>query len=268
MVNFLLVDASYFCFYRLYAIYQWFKLAKPGEIIENPVNNKTFMDKFEKTFIQKFQEIPLKLNIENPIIIVGKDCHRKDIWRNSLFENYKSNRDYTNFKGGPVFKKVWENNLFKKAGAKLILHHPKLEADDCIAIMSKHVINMYDDAKVWIITSDMDYLQLASDKVEIFNLKFKDLTLSKNAFKDSDKDLFCKIVSGDKSDGIPSVFKKCGIKTAEKYWNNKQLFQEKLAENEEARKQYELNKRLVDFREIPKDLIEEFLALYGINGGY
>jgi len=71
-------------------------------------------------------------------------------------------------------------------------------------------------------------LQLASDKVKIFNLKYKDISESKNCFKDAQKDLFCKIVAGDKSDCIPSVFKKCGIKTAEKYWNDKEKFQKKL----------------------------------------
>ena len=35
---------------------------------------------------------------------------------------------------------------------------------------------------------------------------------SKNAF-DTEKNLFCKIVIGDKSDNIPGIFNKCGIKT-------------------------------------------------------
>ena len=79
MPNFLLIDASYFCFYRYYAIYQWFKLAKSEEILNNPIENNIFIEKFEKTFNEKFNEIAVKLNIDNPIIIVGKDCHRKDI---------------------------------------------------------------------------------------------------------------------------------------------------------------------------------------------
>jgi len=264
MPNFILVDGSYFCFYRYYAIHQWFKLSKSDETLENPVENKDFIEKFEKTFIRKFQEIAGKLDIENPIVIVGKDCRRKDIWRNELFPAYKSNRANENFKGGPVFKKVWDEKMFTNAGAKLILSHPILEADDCIAIMTKHIVNMYEDANIWIITSDMDYLQLASEHVKLFNLKFQNLMDSKNCFKNAEKDLFCKIVSGDKSDAIPSVFKKCGIKTAEKYWNNRELFEKKLSENEEAQKQYQLNRKLIDFKEIPRELVQEFLALYGI----
>jgi 5'-3' exonuclease len=264
MPNFLLVDGSYFYFYRYYAINQWFKLSKSEGTLENPVENKDFIEKFEKTFVQKFKEIAVKLNIENPIVIVGKDCPRKNIWRNELFPAYKSNRTNETFKGGPVFKKVWDDKMFTKAGAKLILSHPILEADDCIAIMTKHIVNTYDNANIWIITSDMDYLQLASENVKLYNLKFQNLMDNNNCFKNAEKDLFCKIVSSDKSDAIPSVFKKCGIKTAEKYWNDRELFKKKLSENEEAQKQYKLNRKLIDFKEIPEYLVKEFLKSYSI----
>jgi 5'-3' exonuclease len=111
----------------------------------------------------------------------------------------------------------------------------------------------------------MDYLQLASDKVKIFNLKYKDITESKNCFKDAEKDLFCKIVAGDKSDCIPSVFKKCGIKTAEKYWNDKDKFNKKLEEDIDAMEQYHLNKIIIDFDNIPYNLVMEFKEKYGLT---
>jgi 5'-3' exonuclease len=110
----------------------------------------------------------------------------------------------------------------------------------------------------------MDYLQLSSDNVKIFNLKYKDITESKNCFKDGQKDLFCKIVAGDKSDCIPSVFKKCGIKTAEKYWNDKVSFQAKLENDSEAVAQYELNKKIIDFNNIPPELVLGFKEKYGL----
>ena len=89
--------------------------------------------------------------------------------------------------GGPFFKMAYEANLFEEGGVKLCLSYPGLEADDCIAITVKYILSKYDDAKIWIIASDMDYLQLASDKVKIFNLKYKDITESKNCFKDAEK---------------------------------------------------------------------------------
>ena len=136
MPNFLIFDGSYFCFYRYYAIQQWFKLSKPDETLENPVENKDFIEKFEKTFIEKFQEIAGKLNIENPIVVVGKDCRRKDIWRNDLCDYYKANRVYEDdFLGGPFFQIGLE--ILKELNIKT-LYHPRFEADDCIAITTKN----------------------------------------------------------------------------------------------------------------------------------
>ena len=109
MVNYILIDGSYFMFYRYYAIVQWYKLSKrePPLDQENPINNTTFMDKFVSTFQTKMEEIPKRLGLENNVIIVGKDCHRKDIWRMDIFKDYKANREYDDtFLGGAVFKSV------------------------------------------------------------------------------------------------------------------------------------------------------------------
>ena len=73
--------------------------------------------------------------------------------------------------------------------------------------------------KIYIMTSDMDYLQLASDKILIYNMQYIQLITSKNSTGNAAKDLFCKIVIGDKSDNIPSVFKKCSLKNAIEYFN-------------------------------------------------
>ena len=60
-----------------------------------------------------------------PIIIVGKDCKREDIWRNELFPNYKANRTNNDtFMGGPFFKMVYDEKLFINGGAKKIISHP------------------------------------------------------------------------------------------------------------------------------------------------
>ena len=93
--------------------------------------------------------------------------------------------------------------------------------------------------KFVIAASDMDYLQIAENNIGIINLKYQDIRQNKSSYNNKDKDLFCKIVSGDKSDGIPSVFKKCGPKTAEKYYENRELFEKKLGEDSLAKNQYE-----------------------------
>ena len=258
MAQFLFIDASYYLFYRYYALTQWWKHAKPDDELGLPIENKDFMNCFESVFIKKINEFVKKMKLNDPIIIVGKDCPRKDIWRMGLFEKYKGNRVYEdNWPGGPVFKYAFDEQLFKKAGAHMILNHPHLEADDCIALSIRNIRGICPNALIYILTSDMDYLQLADSKTFPVNLKYKYLTDSKCSFKDSKKDLFCKIVTGDKSDFIPGIFKKCGIKTASKYYENPELFKKKLGEGGAA-EQYKLNTTLIDFNSIPEKYVKEF----------
>lgn len=259
--NFILIDGSYFCFYRYYAIHNWFKLARKEVALDDPFKNEEFREKFRKTFVDKIKEIPKRLKIDNPIIIVGKDCSRVDIWRNKIYDQYKATRVYDDtFLGGPFFKMAYdpEDNLFIKGGAKGILYHPQLEADDCIAITAKNIIENQPEAHVTIITSDTDYLQLLAPRIDLYTLKFKRVNTEKNSTPGNpERDLFCKIVTGDKSDNIPSVFNKCGIKTAQKMYDDKEYFNKCLKEKD-VEEIYERNRTLIDFNRIPEELIEEF----------
>lgn len=237
---------------------QWWGLAKKDEPLGIPVENSEFVDKFTTTFIDKITEIKKKLKIDNPIVIVGKDCPRKNIWRYDLMDSYKESRDKDDgFQGGPFFKMAYDS-LFEEAGVNSIVAYPRLEADDCIALTVERIKESVENANIWIITSDMDYLQLADKNVHIYNLKYQDITKSKNATGSADCDKFCKIVCGDKSDDIPGVFAKCGIKTALKLYNDKELFKEKMEKEKGAKERFERNTRLVDFNMIPSSLREGF----------
>uniref|UniRef100_A0A6C0DGC6 5'-3' exonuclease domain-containing protein n=1 Tax=viral metagenome TaxID=1070528 RepID=A0A6C0DGC6_9ZZZZ len=265
---FIFIDGSYFCFYRYYSILNWWKLAHSDENLEDPITNNEFVEKFTKTFIDTLKQIPKKLKLNNldsnpPTMIVGRDCKRENIWRNDLYDKYKANRvcdSSTGFMGGPFFKKVYEEEIFQKGGATKILHHPKLEADDCIAIYVKELLNIYPDCSIYIITSDNDYLQLIRENVHIYNLTFKNLKDSKIFTGIAEKDLQLKILMGDSSDNIPSVFPKCGIKTALKCVDDPEYFKKKMGISIQYHEQYILNETLVSFDKIPKDLVNDFLA--------
>ena len=265
--TFIFIDGSYFCFYRYHSLITWWKNAYPDEsdVLLDPYKNEKFVEKFKKTFVENIQKIKkgLKINKKvSPIIIVGKDCKREHIWRNKIYPNYKatrSNGPEDGFMGGPFFKMAYDDNLFIQGGAKSILKHLHLEADDCIAISVKYVLKTYPNSTIYIITSDKDYLQLAEPRVQLYNLAFKNLTQQKSCTGDSSCDLFCKILAGDISDNIPSVFPKCGPKTALKYYQNRELFDKKLAESEQYKKTYELNSILIDFNNIPQEIVTDFM---------
>lgn len=264
--NIIFIDGSYFCFHRYYSMINWWKMTYPldEEVLKNPYENEIFRNKFISTFIHSVSEIvnKLQLNKNDPYcIIVGKDCKRENIWRTKLFPEYKSGRNRDGFMGKPFFGMVYKEELFQKGGANLIISFDTLEADDCIAISTKYIQNAYPDALIFIITSDKDYLQLSSSNVEIYNLYYKKLTDLKSCHGDPKLDLFCKIVSGDSSDNISSVLKRCGEKTAVKYYNNPILFEAKLKE-ENAEEKYRFNKLLIDFNQIPEQLQDGFIHKY------
>jgi 5'-3' exonuclease len=208
-------------------------------------------------------QIRKKLKLDktvNPIMIVGKDCKRENIWRMELFDKYKATRAQEGFMGGPFFKMAYAEELFQKGGAKAILHHPKLEADDCIAISVKHLLNKYPACHIYIITSDRDYLQLSAPNVHLYNLAYKNIAESKGSTGNPKLDLEIKIIMGDTSDNIPSAFPKCGPKTAQKCAEDPEAFKKKINGNAAYYAQYELNRQLVDFNCIPQELVEEFMA--------
>lgn len=263
--TFIFIDGSYFNFYRYFSLMNWWRNAYPEEPLEDPFQNEKFVEKFRKTFIENVQQIAKKLGISKeiePILIVGKDCKREHIWRTELFPQYKANRangKEDGFMGGPFFKMAYEEELFIKGGAKAILKHGKLEADDRIAISVKLLTAKYPDCNIYVITSDKDYLQLNSHNVHLFNLAFKNIAENKSSTGNPKSDLEIKIIMGDTSDNIPSVFPKCGPKTAQKCLDDPEFFKKKMANNSDYYKQYELNKKLVDFDSIPQELVDEFL---------
>jgi len=289
---FIFVDGSYYCFHRYYSLLNWWKNAFPEDPLENPIDNPVFVEKFKKTFIETLHQIPKKLNLikpkprgkskkhhdptsdtneQNITMIVGKDCKREHIWRNDFYDKYKANRPNSGaqdgFMGGPFFKMAYEDNLFQQAGAQHILYHQRLEADDCIAIYVNQLVEKYhpSECTIYIITSDNDYLQLIRENVHIYNLTFKNLKESKIFTGNPEKDLKIKTIMGDTSDNIPSVFPKCGIKTAIKCVEDPDFFEKKMNNNASYYEQYLLNDTLVSFDKIPEELINEFSKINLMN---
>jgi 5'-3' exonuclease len=266
--TFIFIDGSYFCFYRYYSLLKWWKIAFPLEPLENPHKNPIFVEKFKKTFMDCIFNLPSKLLIENKNnihLIVAKDCKRENIWRNEIYPKYKGTRVYDEkFMGGPFFKIAYNNSesesLFLQSGVKQILSLDKLEADDCIAISVNQIQEKYkDNCMIYIIASDHDYLQLHSENVKIFNLAYKNIALSKTVVGEAEADLEIKFIMGDISDNISSVFPKCGFKTALKCYQDKSFFEKKMNNNKLYIENYNLNKKIIDFRNIPNDLKEVFL---------
>ena len=254
-MNYILIDMSYFIFYRYYAICAWWRNAKPEISLDLPEENREFIEKFSKIFIDKLREIPKKLKIKDYKIYAALDCPQNEIWRKKKFPEYKLGRNTDDHNSISYFFKL-ALDILDKLNINT-LSGPHLEADDCIALYCKKYSKA--DDKIYIITSDMDYLQLNAENIKIYNLKYKNIAESSQAIGDAATDLFCKIILGDKSDNISPVFDKCGIKTALKYFNDRELFDKALEKNIKFENQYKLNCQLIDFNNIPEDLANKMI---------
>ena len=146
--EYLIIDGSYFIFYRVTALLIWWKNAHKDIPIDNPFENELFRKKYMETVESKIKELVKKNKLKNPIIIVGKDCKRNEIWRNDYIDKYKGTRVDCKETVGPFFKLTYEEKLFEKSGVNLVLNHAKLEADDCIALYTKHLIKKDPDVKI------------------------------------------------------------------------------------------------------------------------
>ena len=132
--QYILIDGSYFIFYRVFALQLWWKHAKPEYVLSQPFLNKEFVEKFKSTFVTKIRELKTKLKCKDAMIIVGKDCPRTQIWRMKLFPQYKDGRSQEKNMEANIsdfFKLVYDEDLFTKSGADYILSNEHLEADDC-----------------------------------------------------------------------------------------------------------------------------------------
>jgi 5'-3' exonuclease len=258
--NLLLIDTSYLIFYRFHALKIWFSIAKPEISLETEDISTIpeFMEMYEKTFLQTIEKISKKHKITFKETIFVRDCSGIDIWRKQLYPEYKGTRDYSNFNGKQLFKWTYENLLPKYAASQTI-QFDNLEADDTIAFIVKYLNKYNPETFVTIITNDNDYLQLLKyQNIQILNLKGDNL--KDRSIGTPRADLMKKIIMGDPSDNIPKIFKKCGIKTLEKYLENQELLDVAFKQEPDAKRQYKFNEVLIDFDKIPAIFLESVLS--------
>lgn len=289
ITKYLFVDLSYYIFYRFHSTWTWFSLKHKDEYPDllqiNPYENEIFREKFRSLFVSKLQELPYALGIlekkrkqrktkvieekedtTKMKVYISKDCMREDIWRTKLFPEYKANRIYV--KDDPknpssFFKMVYQEELYKQAFPdSVLLEHPHLEADDCIALMIKHLVKEEGEPDITVVTSDMDYLQLMTiPTIKIYTLQEKPLKTEKSSLGDASMDLEMKICVGDTSDNISSLKYRYGKKKYMELLKDRAKFEEFL-DTYELREKYELNKTLVSFERIPFQLQNDFYEKY------
>lgn len=256
----ILIDESYYVFNRYYATCNWYNHQNKEKLdFDNIDNNTDFIMSFFRHFENDIKKILKKYKTVKSNIIFCQDCSRCEIWRNILYQDYKSTRNKKeNFNSNMfiLFKNYISNNDYNYCESN------NLEADDITYIIQRNIKDNFKNYNIVIITNDNDYLQMYDMNTIIINMQFKDISLRIKT--NPIIELEYKIIYGDKSDNIPKI--QNGMKKNEALIlanmniedRNKYLIEHKLMDK------YLLNKKLVDLTEIPEKLINDFNSKYNI----
>lgn len=250
----ILVDASYYVFYRYFATLRWFTFKKIEFDIATITENAEFVSSFIRHLEADIKKLCKRWKTTTSNILFCGDCQRCKIWRNDIYKDYKGNRiQNANFNGN-IF------NIFADHIAKHNLKHiwlDRLEADDVIYLTQLRLKKIgIKTPPLVIITNDNDYLQLTDASLQIINMQFKDITL--RGAQNAQANLYYKAIFGDKSDNIPkiatSITKEQALALAKLHQSELKQW---LTENELLDK-FEFNMHLISFENIPLEYVKKF----------
>ena len=266
--NIILVDSSYTSFYRFFATRTWYSMAHKDDFkkIKDLVNynwleNKTFIEKYEKMYLDSIKKLVSAKVFKDSFIIFARDPPQATIWRNEEKCDYKDGRqDLTekhNFK--PVFKYTYETLIpkwVKENDNYIVLKQDKIEADDIIALSCRYIQDKLENKNIYIVSGDEDFLQLGREN--IYFAQYRKKKVFQLTEEEASLALVKKIVEGDCSDNIPSIFKGKRIKNKKDLINDPDKLQEFLDKNEEIKKKFIANRKIIDFNYIPKKYVNKF----------
>lgn len=265
--NVILVDSSYTSFHRFFATLRWFSLAHmdiykkhKDEPSYDWSMEPNFIDKYKKMYLESIIRLVSPQVFEDSIVLFCLDAPQDTLWRKELYSCYKGNRvdmsEKTNFI--PTFKFTYSElipSLTKQYSSIHMIKYPRIEADDIIALAVRYIKDKKPNYNIYLVSGDNDFLQLGYDKLYFADYKKKDLIkLTRSEAKESLKQ---KIINGDCSDNIPSIFPKTikiNNKRRKLIREDKMELKKYLSENKEALTIYTNNKKLINFKYIPKNL--------------
>jgi 5'-3' exonuclease len=274
--NIVLVDTSYTLFHRYFATLRWLCMANNDIYKEhikdkdyNWLDNEIFILKYEKLYLEGISKLIGKRKFANSHIIFCMDTPKAYIWRTDIKSDYKADRlemsNKTNLR--PTFKYTYNTiipNIIKKNTNMFKLVVKKLEADDIIGIISKY-LEVNPNINIYIVSDDDDFKQLG--RSNLFFVSFRNKKPILLTLNDAKISLHRKILLGDKSDNIKSIFPpKFSTKIKQKLVESIDEFNEFIKENKEIKKRYNENKELICFDNIPdeyrKHVINEYNSLF------
>ena len=220
MEKYILVDTSYMCYYRFFAVLNWYRNANKEEFaaIQDKdkydwSNDTKFMTTYKRMFFKSIEKLFGKKFIKDTNIIFCCDPGNCDLWRKEIYKDYKGNRADMSLKNNlyPVFDKTLDEIIPELMEANCVknismIKIAKIEADDIIAYLSDKILKNNSENQIIILSADDDFTQLLNENIKLIDFRKK--TFKEISDEESKKLLLEKILNGDKSDNIKKSFEK------------------------------------------------------------
>lgn len=172
------------------------------------------------------------------LVLEGRPVKRLDVLAEYKGQRTYHDKDNFNFQRNEIVKII--DQFFPIN----LIRHPNFECDDVIGHLSKKY--EANDNDVTIVSSDTDFIQLISDKINVYN------PVKKSFLEKTEYDYVAwKSLVGDKSDNIEG-FKGIGDKTAKKLLNDTFKLNEFL-DKDNNRERFEKNNFLIKLHDLSEE---------------
>lgn len=213
---------------------------------------------FARLFEKHLRCMCKKLCVKLSDVYFARDCPRSEVWRFSLYADYKGKRDSSRQAFDPnIFPFTYATllpMLCTKYGCKVIGCR-RAEADDVIAVIKRSLRETHPLMTIHIVSNDRDYMQLLDNFTFMYDPNLKPILASCG----SDVFLLMKIIGGDPSDNIRPISANIGPKCARKLADRPDLLDALLQSSEDIRGNFERNDMLINLTKTPADIITAVL---------
>jgi len=158
--------------------------------------------------------------IEPTSMYVVFDGENSSMNRKNIFSEYKAGRHQSRITNWEIFENVRDEHDAKIDQIVRLIDYlkclpvktialDKVEADDIIAHLATKITQDNDNSRAFIVSSDKDFIQLASDKICVYRPIEKDYYTADTVMKKfvvlPENFILYKVLMGDSSDRVPGI---------------------------------------------------------------
>jgi 5'-3' exonuclease len=251
-VGAVLVDTSYVIFAKYYATLTWYKtFLDSSPDISQLMTSPLFRNKYAAAFTSGVGRICKHFGVPLDRVVFARDCSKDSVWRRRIMPSYKGSRAHNMSFNKDIFQytycKVIPEWIEGHRGCTIGVDGA--EADDVIGVAHRLLRANSCAGQIVIISNDNDCIQLSDAGTAIVNLTLADVAKRRGSLTPQQY-LESRIVAGDRSDNIPGILPRCGMKTAIRLVTSGGS----LAATEEQRTAWDKNDTLMNLRNTPADL--------------